>query len=153
MEPRQSLPSRSAQGVAQGNTPARSTGKIFISYRRKDTQTTAIHIYDRLEEHFGREAVFFDVDTLAGGSKFAVAIDDWIAQSAVQLVVIGPRWLSGSSRLVGRGLFRRRDFVRLEIEAALRRGVHIIPVLVDGAQLPPPGRCPNTCVQSCGSMR
>jgi hypothetical protein len=34
------------------------------------------------------------------------------------------------------------DFVRLEIEAALTRGVRVIPVLVDGARMPRPDQLP-----------
>ena len=57
------------------------------------------------------------------------------------LAVIGPHWLAAGQD-GQRRLDDPADFVRLEIEAALARGVRVIPVLVDGAQLPRPEQLP-----------
>jgi hypothetical protein len=59
------------------------------------------------------------------------------------LVLIGPSWLTavdddGASRLK-----TPRDGVVQEIEAALARDVTVIPVLVDGARMPPPEQLPE----------
>jgi hypothetical protein len=53
------------------------------------------------------------------------------------VVIIGPRWLdirdeAGQSRLQNPG-----DFVRQEIETGLASGIPVIPVLVEGATMPP----------------
>jgi hypothetical protein len=53
----------------------------------------------------------------------------------VLLAVIGPRWLTAAGTR-GRRLDDPADLVRLEIEAALTRGVLVIPVLVGGARMP-----------------
>ena len=45
---------------------------------------------------------------------------------------------------------RPDDFVRNEIEGALRRGVPILPVLVRGAKLPPQGVLPETMASMLG---
>jgi hypothetical protein len=52
------------------------------------------------------------------------------------LALIGPQWLAAAAG--------PNDFVRVEIESALTRGIRVIPVLVDGARMPtaaelPPG--------------
>jgi hypothetical protein len=57
-------------------------------------------------------------------------------------VVIGPRWLESASGQ--RWLDDPGDFVRLEIETALTRGVGVIPVLVGGVQMPPTTALPKT---------
>jgi hypothetical protein len=51
-------------------------------------------------------------------------------------VVIGPGWLSASDELSRRRLDQPDDFVRIEIETALRSKIPLIPVLVMGATMP-----------------
>jgi TIR domain len=116
---------------------------IFISYRRDDTATVSGRIYDRLVDTFGRAAVFKDVDNIPIGVNFADHIAKVIEQCVVQLVVIGPRWFDAADAQGQRRLDNPKDFVRLEIEAALRRGIPIIPLLVDGAPPPPVDRLPS----------
>jgi hypothetical protein len=41
--------------------------KVFISYRREDTPGHAGRLYDRLQQEFGADNVFIDVDTLLPG--------------------------------------------------------------------------------------
>src|SRR5262249_34045163 len=54
----------------------------------------------------------------------------------VLLALIGPGWLDARDASGQRRLDNPLDFVRLEIEAALRRNIRVIPVLLDGAGLP-----------------
>ena len=110
-------------------------GNIFISYRRSDSQGVAGRLFDQLAKQFSRRALFMDVDTIAPGSDFVAAIDSHIAQCAVLLAVIGPRWLDAADEGGRRRLDDPKDFVQIEIAAALRRRVHVIPVLVDGAAM------------------
>lgn len=42
-------------------------GRVFISYRRDDTAYPAGWLSDRLAEHFGRQQVFKDVDSIPLG--------------------------------------------------------------------------------------
>jgi hypothetical protein len=67
--------------------------KIFICYRRADSQSATGRIYDHLVQAFGKDAVFIDVDNIPAGVDFRAAIDKTIQQSAVMLVMIGPTWL------------------------------------------------------------
>ena len=38
--------------------------RIFISYRREDSGASAGRLYDRLQEHLGRDNVFMDLDAI-----------------------------------------------------------------------------------------
>ncbi len=109
---------------------------IFISYRREESAGFAGRLYDRLVSRFGHERVFMDVEGIDPGSDFVEAIEGAVASCRALIVVIGPRWAT----LEGRGGKRRledpQDFVRLETAAALKRGIRVLPVLVDDAEMP-----------------
>ena len=109
--------------------------KIFISYRRADADWPARWLADRLAGQFGTGVVFQDVDSIRPGDDFAVEIEAAVGSCSVLLALIGPRWLAAESG-TGRRLDDPQDWVRLEIEAAIRRRVRVIPVLLDGARMP-----------------
>lgn len=111
-------------------------GKVFISYRRDDSAVMCGAIYDRLTQAFGVEAVFKDVDMIPVGVNFERFISTTLEQCVAQIVVIGPRWVSIQSGTGERRLDDPKDFVRLEVEFALRDGLAVIPVLAQGAKLP-----------------
>jgi len=116
--------------------------KILISYRREDSADVTGRIYDRLIQQFGQEAVFKDVDSIPFGVDFRIHLDAQVAKCEVFLAVIGRDWLKkrggkGKSRLDDPG-----DFVRIEIESALKRQIPVIPVLVSGVSIPPAERLP-----------
>lgn len=115
-------------------------GGIFISYRRRESSDLAGRLYDRLADRFGEGQVFIDVGTLEPGADFAEEIFRAVAACAVMLAVIGPAWLTA----IRRRLDDQDDFVRLEIEAALARGVRVIPILVEGAVMPGPEDLPES---------
>lgn len=117
--------------------------KIFMSYRRTDSMALSGRIYDRLVQHFGYPNVFKDVDNIPPGEDFPQYIQRSLRDSAIQLVIIGPHWLDaltpeGQPRLTTPG-----DFVHTEIATALRLGLPIIPVLVEGAAMPSPDLLPT----------
>jgi hypothetical protein len=118
--------------------------KVFISYRREDSQDVTGRIYDRLVEHFSAANLFKDVDNIPQGSDFRRVLDDAIGQASAVLVVIGPKWLSAVEADGGRRLDNPADFVRLEVETALRKGLPIIPVLVGQARMPTPAELPQS---------
>lgn len=109
--------------------------KIFVSYRRSDVPYAATLIRDRLVRQFGAESVYFDVDSVPLGLDFRRHIQRAVEQCDVLLVVIGERWLEldkqGNQRLED-----PEDFVRVEIETALKRGIPVIPVPVGNARIP-----------------
>jgi TIR domain len=115
---------------------ASTRGRIFISYRREDTAYPAGWIFDRLTQHFSKDQVFKDIDSIHPGEPFAQVITTAVESCDVLLALIGNKWLTIANRNGTRRLDDPEDFVRLEIETALTRNVRVIPVLFDGAQMP-----------------
>ena len=113
------------------------SAKIFISYRREDSADVTGRIYDRLVQRFGEHAVFKDVDSIPLGTDFRKHLESVIGQCAVVLVVIGDNWAAKDAKTGARRLDNPEDFVRVEIEWAMRRGIPVIPLLVEGASMPP----------------
>jgi hypothetical protein len=109
--------------------------QIFISYRRDDSAGYVRALYDRLVQHFAKERVFMDVDEIDPGLPFDEAIKHALDQCKVQLVIIGRRWMDKKASKEPR-INDPKDFVRIEIAAALSRKIYVIPVLVDGASMP-----------------
>ncbi len=109
---------------------------IFVSYRRDDAAGDAGRLVDHLHRRFGTERVFLDIDTIQPGTDFVDALKTSLQQTAVTLVVIGTRWASLRDAAGTRRLDDPRDFVRLEVETALSRGIPVVPVLVQRATLP-----------------
>lgn len=110
--------------------------KLFVSYRRQDSAYVALTLKERLERHFGENSVFFDIDNIPLGGDFRKYIEMAVEQCDVLLVLIGDGWLAVQDNKVQNRLFEPRDYVRIEIEAGLRRGIPVIPVLVENAQIP-----------------
>ena len=117
-------------------------GKVFISYRREDAAGYARAIYEELTERFTADRIFMDVDAIEPGLPFDEVIRNAVGQCEALLVLIGARWLApqpdGKTRLED-----ERDFVRLEIAAALARNIRVIPVLLDGTPMPKEAELPE----------
>jgi TIR domain len=116
--------------------------KIFISYRRQDSGANAIGISQYLEHQFGRKNVFIDVDMHAG-AKFPTVLEQRLAECKVALILIGPEWLNARDEQGKPRLDDPDDWVRLEIAHALKRGITVIPIRVNGAPLPPKPSLPD----------
>ena len=109
--------------------------KIIVSYRRSDSAAITGRIFDRLIDRYGEQSVFMDIDRIPFGTDFRHHIQDALRDADILLAVIGPTWLGktgdGRSRILDEA-----DPVRVEIEAALKKGLAVIPVLVDNATMP-----------------
>jgi hypothetical protein len=116
--------------------------KIFISYRREDSSDTVGLLFSYLEAHFGRQAVFMDVESIPLGVDFRDHVRTALDQCGVVLAVIGSRWLTVADEKGRARLLDPDDHVRIEIEQALQRDVPMIPVLVSGAKIPAPDQVP-----------
>jgi hypothetical protein len=110
---------------------------VFISYRRGDAAASAGRLSDHLRARLGAHQVFMDVDGIEPGVDFHQVISDNVSQCDALIAVIGPDWLSER-------LHEENDFVRIEISAGLERNVRVIPVLVDGAKMPPAEKLPDS---------
>lgn len=108
--------------------------KIFISYRRQDSQIMSERIHDKLCQVYGEKEVFLDVsDDIPPGANWEQVLMDNLEKSEVLLVIIGSEW----QRLLQERL-NQQDFVRFEVEQGLKRGsaIFIIPILVNNATVP-----------------
>jgi hypothetical protein len=75
--------------------------RITISYRRDDSLDITGRIFDRLAGHFGREAVFRDIDSIPPGADFRRHIDRVLDESDIILAIVGPRSTGDSPRCSG----------------------------------------------------
>jgi hypothetical protein len=118
--------------------------KIFISYRHGDSWTSVGRLHDAVAAEFGRENIFFDVDAIPLGMDFREVLKDAIDRTDAMLVLVGPRWLTMPDHEGRRRLDNPHDFVRMEIEQALRTSIPVVPVLLDHASMPTAGELPET---------
>ena len=110
---------------------------IFISYRRQDSIAHARAVYERLGKEFGSDGVFMDLEGVEIGEDFIDLLNRQLAHCLVMLVLIGPMWLNATDARGRRRLDQASDFVRLEVGTALaRRGVRVVPLLMDDTVLP-----------------
>ncbi len=118
---------------------------IFISYRIADTQVEARLLFTDLVNYFGEEIAFLDKKRLESGMDWPDELAANVQKAKILLVLIKDesKWL-GVNRLGGRRMDDPKDWVRREIETALSDGKIVIPVLVDGAMLPPEEFLPKT---------
>ncbi len=110
--------------------------RIFISYRRSDTKWAAGRIYDEIAKVLGRDNIFFDVSSIDPGEDFVLRISQIVGVCDILLAIIGPGWLSAQDKSGKRRLDDPLDLIRVEVAAALQRNIRVIPILVDGAEMP-----------------
>lgn len=102
---------------------------VFISYRRADSEGIAGRICDHLQSRFGRDCVFMDVESILPGVDFREVISLAVRRCNILLAIIGENWLT-AARDGMRRLDDPEDYVRLEIETGLARGIPVVPLLV-----------------------
>jgi hypothetical protein len=109
--------------------------KIFFSYRRSDSLDFSGRLYDRLVAHFDRGSIFKDIDAISLGTDFQSVIQQEVMSCDVFLSIIGKTWLA-KDESGRRRLDDHLDFVRIETETALRRGIPVVPILVHPTSMP-----------------
>ena len=85
---------------------------------------------------YGAEQIFMDIDAIPVGSEFGEEIQRAIASCDVFIALIGPRWAQVTGPDGGRRLDDEDDYLRQEVESALASDVRVVPVCVQGADLP-----------------
>ena len=102
--------------------------RIFVSYRHAESQNITDHICEHMKIHFGDENVIQDVETFPLGLDFRQSIGNAVDMCDALLVIIGPKWLTVTDSKTGQPrLANPDDFVRIEIESALKRDILIHP--------------------------
>ena len=115
---------------------------VFISYRRETVAGEARALFNDLVARLGKNSVFMDVDSIALGRDFRTVLLKILGSCDLMLVIIDKDWAGvkdegGRTRLGDPG-----DYVRLEVEAALKRDIVVTPVLVKGAHMPAADQLP-----------
>ena len=105
------------------------SGGIFISYRRDDASFLAGRLYGRLLQHFPQDKIFMDLDRMAHGEDLVKTIEKAIESTDLLIAVIGKQWAISD-------LENLDDHVHLELAAAFKRKIRVIPILVEGASMP-----------------
>ena len=116
---------------------------IFISYRRSDTEGYAGRLEDALKAYFGQDRVFRDVGGITAGEDFEEKIEQTMESAGALIVLIGPDWLVSRDGTQPR-LHEPGDHVAGEIKAALGKKRVIVPVLVEGVNMPREEDLPDT---------
>jgi hypothetical protein len=116
---------------------------VFVSYRREDGAASAGRLGDRLARELGDGRVFMDVDGIPLGADFVKLLTEKVATCDVLLAVIGAQWAGLRDDSGNRRLDDPDDFVRVEIRAALKRDIPVIPILLDGTKIPSASSLPE----------
>jgi hypothetical protein len=112
--------------------------KIFISYRREDSEKQTDKIYQTLCSVFGNDNIFIDKEMTPLGQYFPEYLNNIMDSVNTILIVIGPKWDSVKDT---QGRFRlesSNDYVRIEINRALflnKHGIPVIPILLPGVSM------------------
>jgi hypothetical protein len=110
--------------------------RVYLSYRPEDGEHITEQLAQRLGEHF---------EVAVDGP--AVEPESAVLHADVVVAVIGARW---TDILGQRQSHRGTDRVSAEIALALRRGLLVIPVLVDGARMPTRSELPEALEELAG---
>jgi hypothetical protein len=122
---------------------AREQSTIILSYRREDSAGVTGRIFDRLAQEFGTDRVFMDIDSMPAGVDFHDHLQEMLEGCGALLVVIGKSWRSQRKGQPAR-IMDPDDWVRIEVETALDRGIPVVPLLIDGASLPNRDQLPES---------
>lgn len=109
---------------------------IFINYRRSDSRGTTFALRERLLKYFKNNELFLDIEGLGGGEDFVNALANTVSLADVMVVMIGQDWLKARNADGNLRLHQDDDFVRIEIASAIAQDKKILPVLLEGAQMP-----------------
>lgn len=123
-------------GLFTTTTKAPARKNIFISYRVSDTSGETGRLVDSLKQYFFEDQIFIDIDKIEPGVDFTEAIAKSLESCDVMLAIIGPNWQGLNTTNNTSRINNANDWVRLEIGTALKRNIRVVPVLVDGADLP-----------------
>jgi hypothetical protein len=113
---------------------------VFLSYRRSDTGGEAGRLADSFQHRLGGSLVFRDAADIPPGAQFDAILDKELTAAKIVLVLIGPAWLTQLQQRLGQSDI---DYLRVEVAAALARGKRVIPLLLNGATLPPAHDLPD----------
>lgn len=103
---------------------------VFLNYRRTDVgQARASRVADELGSDLGKDTIFFDSNSITAGDSWDDSIVKALGEAEVFIPLIGRLWQCAE-------LAAPSDYVRREIREAIKRKILILPILLDGAEIP-----------------
>ncbi|NUR30848.1 MAG: toll/interleukin-1 receptor domain-containing protein [Catenulispora sp.] len=111
--------------------------RVFLSFRKVDSRWMRDRVYQALVDRFGAREVFKSGESIPPGADFAEILRRQAAECELMLVLIGPAWLDAGGDDGMRLIDRAHDWVRVEIETALKAGNRVVPVLLGDATMLP----------------
>ena len=100
-------------------------------------------IFDRLCAHYGKDAVFMDIDKIPAGIDFRQYLSNTLLKAQVVLAIVGHKWHGGGAKGSNDRIQDENDPVRIEVETALYGNVPIIPVLIGQRKMPSAAQMPD----------
>ncbi len=114
---------------------------LFVNYRRADDKVFVELLRTHFMFRYRQDNVFMDFDTIPPFADFAEFIKDRVRASDVLVMMIGKNWLKLLKDKEANG---EPDYVRMELEEALKHNIPIAPILIQGAQLPDKADVPES---------
>lgn len=108
---------------------------IFINYRRADSAGAAAKLKAELVQLLPGSSIYLDASDNQGGENYRQRINGAIDGCHVFICLIGRNWLDNGPNGRPR-LFEPGDVVFEEIDLALDKGKDVLPLLVNGAEMP-----------------
>ena len=122
--------------------------RIFLNYRRSDSQDTADRMYAVLSKAVPPQNIVMDVDreSIMPGLPVEPQLRKLVARCNVMFAVIHSRWIDELVRRQAQhDSGQQIDFVRMELKCGLERGddMPVVPVLAEGVGHPRPTDLPE----------
>lgn len=109
---------------------------MFVNYRVQDQPGYATLVHQALAQQLGAGEVFLASRSIRLGDDFVDQVFDTLSRCQVLIAVIGRSWPS----LLGDP---EQDWVQREISDAFSRGIRVIPVLIEDAEVPGEAELPD----------
>jgi hypothetical protein len=126
---------------------ARARLRIFINYRKDDTEDAVDSLYKYLIRYFDPKKIFRDKEGIPGGAEYEKDIMAAVGSSDVFLAVIGPAWLTIKDKEGQRRLDNPSDLLRREIERALETNSVTVMPLLHKTPMPAAADLPTTMTE------
>ncbi len=110
---------------------------IFLSYRRSKCRDTALVLFQLLKSNLDKDTVFLDEESIPPGTKWPDELRQAVHHCHLLLPLIHPDWHKDQEESGERSLHQAGDWVRLELETALKAGKQVVPLLINGAYVSP----------------
>ncbi|MET7403182.1 TIR domain-containing protein, partial [Dactylosporangium sp. NPDC005572] len=104
---------------------------VFVNYRGMARSYAPMLVCTTLQRRFGPGLVFEAAHDNQPGVHFERSIEGWLERCSLLIACIDHAWIADQAKLRDPG-----DWVRREIEYCIEHDKPILPILLDGAEMP-----------------